>query len=129
MPSKFKSINVPNVSSYCSFDGCGFGHSRGLRATATDKSFNAELITRLDDTLPNVNVIPQDIGPVLLNLLNNAFYAVYQKQKTTGPDCKPMMEVSTAVKGDVAEIRVKDKHGGRWFGISHFIAWLNYINK
>lgn len=105
----------------------GWGLSHGLGAI--DKGFDAELITQLDDTPPNVNVIPQDIGRVLLNLFNNTFYAVYQKQKTTGPDYKPRVEASTAVKGDVVEIRVKDKHGGRWFGIYHFIAWLNYINK
>ncbi len=45
----------------------------GLRAK--DKSFNAEFKTEFDETLPKVNVIPQDIGRVLLNLINNAFYA------------------------------------------------------
>ncbi len=51
----------------------------GLRAK--DKSFNAELLTHLDETLPLVKVIPQDIVRVLLNLFNNAFYAVNQKAK------------------------------------------------
>lgn len=45
----------------------------GLRAK--DKSFNAEYKTEFDETLPKINVIPQDIGRVLLNLINNAFYA------------------------------------------------------
>jgi two-component system, NtrC family, sensor kinase len=45
----------------------------GLRAK--DKSFNAEFKTEFDETLPKINVIPQDIGRVLLNLINNAFYA------------------------------------------------------
>jgi signal transduction histidine kinase/ligand-binding sensor domain-containing protein len=45
----------------------------GLRAK--DKSFNADFKTDLDETLPKINVIPQDIGRVLLNLINNAFYA------------------------------------------------------
>jgi two-component system NtrC family sensor kinase len=52
----------------------------GLRAK--EKSFNAELITHFDENLPKVNVAQQDIGRVLLNLFNNAFYAVNQKQKT-----------------------------------------------
>ena len=46
----------------------------GLRAK--DKSFNADFKTDFDETLPKINVIPQDIGRVLLNLINNAFYAV-----------------------------------------------------
>ncbi len=46
----------------------------GLRAK--DKSFNAEIITEYDKDLPKINVVPQDIGRVLLNLFNNAFYAV-----------------------------------------------------
>ena len=65
----------------------------GLRAK--DKSFNAELVTHLDQTLPLVNVIPQDIVRVMLNLFNNAFYAVNQKQKTTGDDYKPIVELTT----------------------------------
>ena len=45
----------------------------GLRAK--DKSFNADFKTDFDETLPKISVIPQDIGRVLLNLINNAFYA------------------------------------------------------
>ncbi len=52
----------------------------GLRAK--DKTFNAEMITHFADKLPPVNVVPQDIGRVLLNLFTNAFYAVQQRQKT-----------------------------------------------
>ena len=65
----------------------------GMRAK--DKSFNAELITNFDEKLPNVKVVPQDIGRVLLNLFNNAFYAIQQKAKTTGLDYKPTVEVRT----------------------------------
>ena len=46
----------------------------GLRAK--DKTFNADFKTDFDPTLPKINIIPQDIGRVLLNLINNAFYAV-----------------------------------------------------
>src|SRR6202012_2652693 len=60
---------------------------RGLRAK--DKSFSAGLLTHFDENLPPANVIPQDIGRVLLNLFNNAFYAVHQKQKTAGDGYKP----------------------------------------
>src|SRR4029077_5516567 len=51
----------------------------GLRSR--DKTFNAEMIAHFDKNLPKINVIPQDIGRVMLNLFNNAFYAVNQKQK------------------------------------------------
>ena len=67
----------------------------GLRAK--DKTFNAEMVTQLDPDLPLVNVVPQDISRVLLNLFNNAFYAVQQKQKTAGEDYMPTVEVSTSL--------------------------------
>ena len=50
----------------------------GLRAK--DKSFNATFETDFDSTLEKINVIPQDIGRVILNLINNAFYAVTEKE-------------------------------------------------
>lgn len=78
----------------------------GLRAK--DKSFNANLVTHFGENLPLANMVPQDVGRVLLNLFNNAFYAVQQKQKTAGADFKPTVEVSTAAKGKNLEIKVKD---------------------
>jgi C4-dicarboxylate-specific signal transduction histidine kinase len=51
----------------------------GLKAK--DKSFNVELKTEFDATIGKVNIIPQDIGRVILNLINNAFYAVDEKKK------------------------------------------------
>src|SRR5204863_1483426 len=51
----------------------------GLRAK--DKSFNATLKTDYDESIGNINIIPQDIGRVVLNLINNAFYAVDEKKK------------------------------------------------
>ncbi len=65
----------------------------GLRSK--DKSFNAEIITNFDESLPKINVIPQDMGRVMLNLFNNAFYAVNQKTKKAGPDYKPTVELTT----------------------------------
>ena len=66
----------------------------GLRAK--DKSFNANFKSELDETLPKINVIPQDIGRVLLNLINNAFYAVSEKQKFNIPGYEPTVSVSTS---------------------------------
>ncbi|HZY37223.1 MAG TPA: ATP-binding protein [Mucilaginibacter sp.] len=78
----------------------------GLRAK--DKSFNAELVTNFDTSIPRLNIVQQDIGRVLVNLYNNAFYAVNQKAKMAGTDYKPEVEVSTVAKGDTIEISVKD---------------------
>ena len=66
---------------------------RGLQAK--DKTLNVALVTHFDQNLPPANIIPQDIGRVLLNLFNNAFYATQQKAKTAGPDYKPEVSVTT----------------------------------
>jgi two-component system NtrC family sensor kinase len=78
----------------------------GLRAK--DKSFNAELVTHLDETLPKINVIQQDMVRVLLNLFNNAFYAVNQKSKTADQDYKPEVSVNTSTENGRIIIKVKD---------------------
>jgi two-component system, NtrC family, sensor kinase len=90
----------------------------GLRAK--DKTFNADFISDFDQNLPKINVIPQDIGRVLLNLINNAFYAVAKKQKTpsgsktpTGLDgYKPTVTISTKNHGNRIEISVNDNGSG-----------------
>jgi signal transduction histidine kinase len=78
----------------------------GLRAK--DKSFNAELVTHFAEDLPEAEMVPQDIGRVLLNLFNNAFYAVQKRQADAGPDFKPAVTVDTFLKGKYIEIVVKD---------------------
>jgi signal transduction histidine kinase len=55
----------------------------GLRAK--DKSFNATMKTDFDNSIGKINIIPQDIGRVVLNLLTNAFYAVDEKKKSPHP--------------------------------------------
>jgi two-component system NtrC family sensor kinase len=82
----------------------------GLRAK--DKSFNAEMTNHFDETLPKINVIPQDMGRVLLNLFNNAFYAVNQKQKTADADYKPAVSVATSTENNHVVIKVKDNGNG-----------------
>jgi two-component system NtrC family sensor kinase len=82
----------------------------GLRAK--DKLFTAKLTTHFDGSLPLVKVIPQDIGRVLLNLLNNAFYSIQQKQKAAETSYEPTVEVSTSQKGHRVEIIVKDNGTG-----------------
>jgi signal transduction histidine kinase/ligand-binding sensor domain-containing protein len=82
----------------------------GLRAK--DKTFNAELVTHFDPELPRVNVSQQDMGRVMLNLFNNAFYAVSQKQKTAGTDYKAEVTVITASDTDHIIIKVRDNGNG-----------------
>ncbi|HLO81014.1 MAG TPA: ATP-binding protein, partial [Chitinophagaceae bacterium] len=65
----------------------------GLRAK--DKSFNATIKTDFDQSIGNINIIPQDIGRVMLNLINNAFYAVDEKNKQVGDGYEPEVTVST----------------------------------
>ncbi len=89
----------------------------GLRAK--DNSFNATLKTDFDKSIGNINIIPQDIGRVLLNLFNNAFYAVAEKKKQSGNEYQPTVTVSTSrsplsgrgVGGEVT-IRVSDNGNG-----------------
>jgi signal transduction histidine kinase len=65
----------------------------GLRAK--DKSFNATMKTDFDKSIDNINIIPQDIGRVVLNLINNAFYAVAEKKKEMGDVYRPFISIST----------------------------------
>jgi signal transduction histidine kinase len=82
----------------------------GLRAK--DKTFNAKFETDFDISLPKINVVPQDIGRVVLNLINNAFYAVSEKAKKGVTDYKPQVAVSTGLSDGKVEIRVKDNGPG-----------------
>ena len=82
----------------------------GLRAK--DKSFNAALQTDFDHSIGKINIIPQDIGRVLLNLYNNAFYAITEKKKQNGDGYEPTVSVSTKKIDGKIEIHVKDNGNG-----------------
>ena len=82
----------------------------GLRAK--DKSFNATFKTDFDPSLEKINIIPQDIGRVVLNLLTNAFYAVTEKKKQQQDNYEPTVSVSTKKIKDKVEIRVSDNGNG-----------------
>jgi signal transduction histidine kinase len=82
----------------------------GLRAR--DKSFNAKFATDFDDGIGKINVLPQDIGRVILNLITNAFYSVTEKKKLSVDAYEPTVAVSTRKTGDKIEIRVTDNGTG-----------------
>ncbi len=82
----------------------------GLRAK--DKSFNATIKTDFDETLGNINIIPHDIGRVVLNLINNAFYAVDEKKNQNGDGYEPTVSVSTKKEKDKVEVKVRDNGNG-----------------
>ena len=82
----------------------------GLRAK--DGSFNATMKTDFDPSIGKINIIPQDIGRVLLNLFNNAFYAVSEKKKIMPEGFEPTVSVSTKKISDKIEISVKDNGNG-----------------
>lgn len=82
----------------------------GLRAK--DKSFNAKFETHLDETVGKINVMPQDIGRVVLNLINNAFYAVSERKKNGETDYEPMVIVTTKKEGEKVLIGIKDNGTG-----------------
>jgi len=82
----------------------------GLRAK--DKSFNATMKTDFDKSIGNINIIPQDIGRVILNLITNAFYAVDEKMKSGNDGYQPTVSVSTKKINDGLEIKVSDNGNG-----------------
>jgi signal transduction histidine kinase len=94
----------------------------GLRAK--DKSFNATIKTDFDESIGKINIVPQDIGRVLLNLYNNAFYAVNEKMNASlhssgqatsagqSENYEPTIFLATKKTGDKIEIRVADNGNG-----------------
>jgi two-component system, NtrC family, sensor kinase len=82
----------------------------GVRAK--DKSCNATIKTDFDSSLSKVDLIPQDMGRVLINLLNNAFYSVNEKRKLSNSSFEPTVTVTTKNKGDNIELRVIDNGNG-----------------
>lgn len=82
----------------------------GLRAK--DKEFNASYKLNMDPDLPQANVITQDLSRVLLNLINNAFYATTLKSKNENGDYQPEVIVSTKKTSTGIQISVKDNGSG-----------------
>ncbi|MFZ1806071.1 MAG: ATP-binding protein, partial [Cyclobacteriaceae bacterium] len=82
----------------------------GLRAK--DKTFNATMNTEFDKDLEKIEVIPQDLGRVILNLITNAFYVVAEKKRQNTNDYEPTVTVRTKSSGSKVEISVSDNGNG-----------------
>ncbi|MEQ9359134.1 trifunctional serine/threonine-protein kinase/ATP-binding protein/sensor histidine kinase [Coleofasciculus chthonoplastes] len=82
----------------------------GMRAK--DSSFNITIETHYDPTIGQVNIVPQNISRVFLNIINNACYAAHDKKKAVGTDFTPTLSVTTKNLGDKVEIRVRDNGNG-----------------
>ena len=82
----------------------------GLRAK--DKSFNAITKTDFDNRIDKISVVPQDIGRVLLNLINNAYYTVSEKKRQKQNGYEPTVTVSTIKDNGTIKIKVKDNGNG-----------------
>lgn len=82
----------------------------GLRAS--DKGFNAQLSTSLDPAVGVVSVMVQELGRVILNLINNAFYAVHERKQKEGAGFTPEVTITTQRVADQIMIKVADNGGG-----------------
>jgi two-component system, NtrC family, sensor kinase len=82
----------------------------GVRAK--DSSVNVALKTAFDESIEKINMVPQDVGRVLLNLFNNAFYSVNEKRKKNKDAYEPAISVSTRKIPGKVEIRVTDNGNG-----------------
>ncbi len=99
----------------------------GLRAK--DNSFNADMQTVLDENIGSVMLVQQDISRVLLNLYNNAFYAVAERHKKEGPSFKPLVTLTTARSGNNIHLTVTDNGSGIPEPIKHKIFQPFFTTK
>ncbi|HMG91048.1 MAG TPA: ATP-binding protein [Chryseolinea sp.] len=79
---------------------------------AKDKTFNVNLTTEFDNAIMPVDVVRHDIGRVILNLINNAFYAVTERKKQNGIGYEPMISVSTRKSDGRVLISITDNGNG-----------------
>ncbi len=99
----------------------------GLRAK--DKSFNAAMNKDFDPEAGIIHIVPQELGRVILNIVNNAFFAVHAKSKDAPADYSPAVSVSTKRKGNQLFISVKDNGSGIPAGIREKIFHPFFTTK
>lgn len=83
---------------------------QGMRAS--DNTFNIKIEHDYDPSVGLISIVPQDIGRVFLNLINNACYAAHQKKKAHPDNYSPLLKTSTRNLGDLVEIRIRDNGSG-----------------
>ncbi len=104
-----KGLSEPtDINALC--DECLKLSYHGLRAK--DKSFNADFKTNFDESIGKINIVSQDIGRVLLNIISNAFYATNERQKAEGETFKPLVSVQSKKSNSNVEIIVSDNGTG-----------------
>ncbi|NUM68997.1 GHKL domain-containing protein, partial [candidate division KSB1 bacterium] len=82
----------------------------GMRAN--DPSFNITIEKEYDESIEKIQVVPQDLSRVFLNLINNACYAAHQKKKASADGFSPTLSVATKSAADKIEIRIRDNGNG-----------------
>jgi PAS domain S-box-containing protein len=82
----------------------------GMRAK--EAGFNITIETDYDNDIGEIEVVPQDIGRVFLNIISNACYAAYKKQQEMGEEFSPLLDVRTRNLRDAIEIRIRDNGSG-----------------
>jgi two-component system, NtrC family, sensor kinase len=79
---------------------------------AKDKSFNAAIETQFDENIGKVLIVPQEIGRVMLNLFNNAFYAIAEKRQQISDNYEPVVTITSKRQNGNIEIKVLDNGNG-----------------
>ena len=82
----------------------------GMRAN--DNTFNLKIEASYDDSIGNINVVPQDLSRVFLNLINNACYSTHEKKKELKEGYFPVLSITTRNMGDKVEFRIRDNGKG-----------------
>lgn len=78
---------------------------------ASNKNFNIAIHESYQEGIPHIMVIPQDLSRAVLNVMNNACYAVWQKSQTLGPDYSPSVDVSVSIDAG-GELRIVIRDNG-----------------
>ena len=79
---------------------------------AKDNSFNVNILTELDPAIPLLNIIPADIGRVLINIFNNAFYSMNEKKSKMGASYSPSLSVQSLLHDKSVDLIIKDNGMG-----------------
>jgi len=82
----------------------------GMRAK--EPAFNITIETDYDNDIGEIEIVPQDIGRVFLNIISNACYAAYKKKQEMGSEFSPLLDVRTRNLGEAIEIRIRDNGSG-----------------